>query len=303
MKFPKACVWEEKVLARIFKQAYFLIFIFPIHSFGGYVIKDDRFVWNRSEIRVCWAGGSGTRFNTCQKDHITFPQRPVSEREMHYRERVEDIVTREFRVQRTGVSFVGWETCSVNEVSQKTDVAIYIQDNAHTNNVFEGEATIGRCLKPNTLSYVRIFPPSEDSLQSALSLEDSLRFIALHEFGHVLGLLHEDVNKKWTIDDLVPGVSVTSFDRFSVMSDYFYFKILKDKGFNFVTDVVPKRRIGDLRFQVAESFEGNEAGPLFQVGLSVGDIHALRCLYVYDEIQFAKTCHKRFKPWKRKSFD
>ncbi len=45
----------------------------------------------------------------------------------------------------------------------------------------------------------------------------------------------------------------------------------------------------------------SERGTDFErvLGLSQGDLHALRCLYVYDPVTFAATCQSDYDPLKR----
>lgn len=175
--------------------------------------------------------------------------------------------------------------------------------------LFHGRASIGNRLKDQKINAFLII---QDNLLSQQSFTDEfLELTAIHEFGHLAGLRHEHIRIEKAYSDPLCELSrqfnhngvhegpdkttlfTSEYDQKSIMN-YCYLKnlseISKVMKLGEVSDHYQIKLIKDILniqcdFNQKDCFKG-------LVKLSQGDIHALQCLYVFEEEQFQKNCHK-----------
>lgn len=269
---------------------------------------DPSMKWDRLAIRVCWGRPENldkicTVGPTSLRGANLKALSPKDER--HFRTQVQEVVTQEFTAQATGIHFVGWENCSADA---PYDAAIFLrnrpQDEAEW--TVTGESSIGKCAhlesveaSPGLTPYVGLHIQSLGASNARLSLEDHVRMVALHEFGHLAGLHHEanwventsDTPARYRIE------RTSELDATSIMN-YDFLELLMKQGLNFSQKKSsPLIRADAMNVRLTPSLPEGSENVAIRPGLSAGDVHALKCLYLYDAEIKLKTCNKGFKPW------
>lgn len=214
---------------------------------------------------------------------------------------LKSVVTREFTPQTTGIHFVGWEDCSV---TLNPDTIIFREEGSTG-----GSATMGfhgaldengyRSVPTNLKTFVHL-TTNVDPIK--LTADERLSFIALHEFGHLAGLRHEQIRKEikddWIcamtgyeedFEEPFDSTRFTSiFDSYSIMS-YCYLNFLsKYAGTSFKESDFKPLPMKDDKI-ISREPDGKIR---LTIGLSSLDQHALRCLYVYTPEAKKAICHE-----------
>jgi len=138
-----------------------------------------------------------------------------------------------------------------------------------------------------------------------LSADERLSFIALHEFGHLAGLRHEQIRKEikqdWicsmtgyeeNFEEPFESTRFTRvFDSFSIMS-YCYLNFLsKYTGTSFKETEYKPLPMQDDRV-ISRDGDGKIK---LKIGLSSLDQHALRCMYVYTAETKRAICNDSYE--------
>lgn len=188
-----------------FFVAIFLAFSSAAHA-GVDALCEPNVAWTKRKIHVCWQPG-GNDFETEQ------------------RLAVQKIVEQEYKIERVGITFFGWEDCSTLAPEEYDIAIIQDRDVAPTNAVVdkyrkigaEGYAVLGQGsaeqIKTDTdtvtleskktrgffnrnlqhsvvyLMYRPVFRLFSESFKA----NEELQLTALHEFGHVAGMRHEHI--------------------------------------------------------------------------------------------------------------
>jgi hypothetical protein len=268
----------------------FIASIFPVQAICGLAIMDE--LWSKPEITICWAAG-GEKYHECDNGNgisvkpETATPRPTAFRQ--YKDLVQTIVSAEYRVDRVGISFVGWDDCpSEGDVGDKADLIITL--NAETlkpTNSWpvSGFAHLGACKQdpdsPKRVPTISLTVPEGGAWPYRINKNYSLQMIALHEFGHVAGLLHEDRaigQSKKSLREYGMQL-IGEYNPLSIMS-YHFRDLVLNFGFRFNASELNGKLNGDYHNTLsALGWDPNGHDVILKAGLSTGDIHTLRCLY------------------------
>ena len=217
-------------------------------------------------------------FQTCSGLEI-LRTHEISQEETWARPIIQEAIQSEYTEGRVGIEFVGWKGCEVVNGKIQSDVVInYVADESpeKTESIITGSSEIGKC-KDNApqdyLPKVRFTIRVKAPWIHAIAPKEELTRVALHEFGHLSGLKHEDSQSlsNETSESFNPKTSqiVSLYDPESIM------------GYHYGHDVLRKHGIPE-----------NSRG----IVLSDGDLHALRCLYQYSVEEKEKICNPSHIP-------
>jgi hypothetical protein len=222
---------------------------------------------------------------------------------------IKDSIQNEYNLLQTGISFTGWHSCKEDPNAE----AILIVVNSDEQPL--GRASVGRSeVYRNEVSYdLETFPLPHDAktfvllnlrkaYDSVVSDEEELKYSAIHEFGHLAGLRHENISPdaekdpNCTEDDIGPESAMdnikplTPYDPSSIMN-YCLYNFIRKSGLDFRVDDFGNvlndlnaliftfeklavyddelifRKVSDFRYQA-------------RFGLSKNDIEGLRCIYL-----------------------
>lgn len=192
----------------------FTMIAFPInHSIAGMA---SIFTWTIPEINVCFAEKETEFFVKGMK---------TKKRDWRPREkrRLQRILETEFSVDRTGYTFVGFKDCKDTKNINVVVVGVARGLSKQTLSGVEGVATVG--MKRNRItSYERAHGAV---LLSPLGIR---KMTIVHEFGHILGLMHEHDHPEAPLVSACPyyfgksesqsshSIIFTDFDKKSVMN-------------------------------------------------------------------------------------
>lgn len=309
--------------------------------------------WENKSVKVCFGNsshypltGMPSVFDEPEDHAILKNGEVIGDFTDNLRLKVLSIIQREYTLSRTGIEFVGWESC--NETASNADAVLMIGSEKLTNFGFDGYAAVGRNLNGkddyksedrSKKAFIYIGDPETYRVNTnIMSREQFLEILVVHEFGHLAGLVHEnfrlskknkDLNCERTIDGyqsfmdddavidepLIANVKAYSqYDPNSVMS-YCYWDVLAEKtGMNFTIDHTlgeefihepnEKGHFAPTAIGLYDPtvFELKKTDSRFshikiKAGLSLGDIHTLRCQHgFYSENVAKKKCHPDFNP-------
>lgn len=269
-----------------------LLAMTPVLALAGVdSVGEPGSIWPKRSIRVCWSEESEPRH---------FGETP--------RRAVQSIVQQEYTLARTGIEFVGWESCST--LSQGTADVQIRQSTKNLGGFFRvwGLASIGVPQDGNAPHLYLFF---DQGLQPNFQMDpiEHLQMIALHEFGHLAGLRHEHARpdaKQWeearcltgeTLDEKVE--SFGNYDRNSIMN-YCWNQQIRVRGTswdmpvpNAILKLPSELRLASVRSFIDHSMKIQDPSLIdlslnptadrlkvkIRIGLSTGDLNTLRSLY------------------------
>ncbi|MDA8792747.1 hypothetical protein N9N67_05845 [Bacteriovoracaceae bacterium] len=218
----------------------------------GLLIQERK--WDKSSINVCWVDKSteidqyqdimeklsSKRYNPTQlaeylKNHST--TMPVK-----YKTHIQRVTNSEISVQKLGIEFIGWQSCDSQKVLNGDYDLLIIPENQPLSEKHPRELGLAghrylRGGKGSKIDYIEVNISQLETIGI-----NKLTLIMLHEFGHALGLDHENIRSRkesdgfclyyyWggghdydaTKSDPAHTMStnpqaLTSYDRFSVMN-------------------------------------------------------------------------------------
>lgn len=154
----------------------------------------------------------------------------------------------------------------------------------------------------------------------ALKVDDNLKLTAIHEFGHLAGLRHEHADPTMMVlnEKKIPvsqdlncqtvGFEVKElpfqttfktsvYDANSIMN-YCFLYVVQAYGtqFGLKTEGVGKYFLFKDPSIITQIPIKDGMGYKIKIGLSKGDLHALKCLYSYDKNTVKRTCKDTYNP-------
>lgn len=300
----------------------FLLFTIGL-SFAG--VTEPAIKWTKSQVTVCWGSSEHFRESTLSEEQERKQRMyKASEEDFlpftnHQKQLIRNLITNEYTPVKTGIHYVGWEDCS--STLEKSDVILF---RTERHDFPEGSASLanGIAEAQNNASYpvwiaknystnkrFVMLKTYRDPVLSKVSDDESLSITAVHEFGHLSALRHEhadheysqkDPNCKragfWSRDALSSSSKkMSTYDPNSIMSSCFMLlQVRKETGLNFkAKDQYSKLYLTDPSlFKVEE--ENRKKLYTVKIGLSKKDVHALRCLYMFDSKKQTEICHKYY---------
>lgn len=234
----------EKIIILIFLISGSLVFAQQPKSYS--IAHQNK--WGKKKLSVCWRAQVLEDKNTDLN---------LSKPLKNYIRDIKEIVQDQFRLESTGITFVGWNRCRGLSFLYDVKLNLYAQS-AQTQSSIQASATVGANTdERSNVEIVYKYSPYA-GWKKKLSHSDHFKAVALHEFAHIAGLDHQkdgsDPKKPYDIDK--------DYDRISIMS-YKYLQYLETNG---------------LKEKQSK------------VVLSHGDLNALRCLYVYDHNEVNELC-------------
>lgn len=206
--------------------------------------------WTISEINVCFA----EKETDYRMDEMQGPKRDWKQKE---KELLQSVLEEEYTVQRTGYTFVGFKDCQDTE---KINVIVGVRKGLLAQSAIgmKGVATLG-------MSGGLSDRYSHAQGAVVLSPMGVSKTTITHEFGHILGLMHEHEHPEspTTSKSLCPyylnsigqqrNVIYTSFDKESVMNYCYIFGLkgrnagLSEKDRELILDIFNEKHLFDSR--------------------------------------------------------
>ncbi len=328
--------------------------------------------WKKSELKVCFGDASHLNLTDFPRslavDQAPLIHRVTADKIGHFpqvlRVLLRRTIEKEYSASRTGIWFSGWKNCTAK--AEGADIVLFLSNPDFKTSWTSGQSSIGMNLdvdavnrkndvtRAETKGFVYLGHPDARhpdmyGFEYVSRPEESFAMTALHEFGHIAGLGHEqsriyqgqdDPNCRFTStaydwyrelktpDSLGENVLVTGpYDPNSIMN-YCYMEMIDSvTGTSYtldrtLSDFMPgpsieySCRLTDEKTTVADRPKKNAAGNLppnaiqladdslfkkkrltdktdrydIRIGLSRGDIHALRCLYRFSEENSEHPC-------------
>jgi hypothetical protein len=310
-------------------RVIFLVTILSYQPISKASLTEPITKWSKNNLSVCFGGPrEWGKSRVWDKYGLRFSETPRNDEAIEFTQDEKNLiisaVNSNFTHKNTGLHFTGWSDCRDNGTY---DIYIF---RIH-NEKFSGQATIGfkseSVFDRSFSHYIRnpsilrkeyvLLNTDISSHNIKISRHEFLAQTALHEFGHVAGLRHEearfdhakiDPNCMKTGDLAYPeafqymiekeGSSSKSFsvyDPNSIMSGCFLNTLRRFTGLSFS---YPQNEVSPINLQDKSLFETQVIGNNFQakikISLSSLDKHSLKCLYVYDEKEFKDNCHEEF---------
>lgn len=283
--------------------------------------------WNKSHVIVCWLDQNRIpteQFSDYQLEkighlEITLIQLSTSKKKM-----IQDFIQTEFDQSKTGISFTGWNSCNN---TPKPDAILLVGEGFHFPDTPGGRASLGRGhfsqdfirLDDDKLSFL-YFNITPTAITPKLDIDDYLKNLSLHEFGHLAGLRHEHIRDEAKRDPLCRFTGITpggervysqtryysKYDPVSIMNYCFNDFIEKKAGKVFYVSSKYDEKLWAEYFD-RYIFANKQVDPALlnddsiisqklvngvielkvRIGLSKQDIHTLKCMYMHTD----KECH------------
>ena len=275
-------------------------------------ISDPSVIWNKNYINVCWQDNiplNESLFTESQWRRLNSANNFLFKETATNKNFIKDIIEIEFNISKTGVQFIGWEIC--NDYIETDVVIITVRSQEHP----LGRASVGRSHTNDEVGRREILPKDKkafvflnliDVPNSNMKYLDEVAYTAVHEFGHLAGLTHENTHPEasndpnCTEEDLFPDFSqetvnyLTDYDPSSIMN-YCLYNFLSKTGLFFYANNL--RNIWNeqnnsilpfANFAIYSDpliFKRNDVGQdtisvQAEIRLSSRDIQGLRSLYI-----------------------
>lgn len=249
-------------------------------ALAGVTVGYNR-TWENNNVSVCW--------------------KEVKEKFLIEKELIKSIINSEYTATKTGIFFTGWEDCTNDSIS---NVELHFKNS----NSYDGiKSAAGRAGSlgiasgkskefpnkiPNTKkSWIEfyIFNGIDDE---KLDFTEKVKYVALHEFGHLAGLIHEHELKEDS--ELRHAFIQTSLYNPNSIMDYSIEIQIYKSGLEFDLSELPTIK-NDRNCKIYNDIGTRNTKAKMSMKLSHGDVHSLKCLYVYSENERESMCHPNYK--------
>lgn len=304
-------------------------------------IGEPRITWDHAPISVCWGLAEHLAQTSVGNERLDVIRKFLINPDMQLRESIRSVIASQYVQEDLGISFSNWQTCKENVDS---DVVIGIaHDPAQSqtdllsdltySRVLSGESSMGQSGILDEINgwsekgkgkpayvYLKLW-----NFADKMTPIQKIQLTALHEFGHLAGLIHEHVRYQAKSDPNciednfgIGQIQKTTeffstYDPNSVMNYCFIHTLIEHKiGLHFLSyslwfpfppneKSVPSLRSGNFQLIDPSLFRVENRGfgrteYWINPGLSVGDKHTLRCLYKYTAEQRTRICHPDYDP-------
>jgi hypothetical protein len=148
--------------------------------------------WRVPKIRVCWAARELLPAICEAETPLQVDDEVLEIPDPKVRRKIAKWVTSEFSNEKTGIRFSGWRTCAQ---APESDIYLFYAK-AGQPSWERGMSSIGNCgqgeiRRPGKAwLFTTLYPGAGERAAT----EQVSRLLVLHEFGHLSGLLHEEVD-------------------------------------------------------------------------------------------------------------
>lgn len=305
-----------------------------------YGVIESHVKWDKQSVVVCW--GEAYHHDTMEEDLLKFyPKSRFKAFPKNLRKAVQDKIQSEYTIDDVGIEYIGWKQC---RDEKEFDVIILTSFSSSENFISlkprftAGQSSMGKAHKlvtrKNKNKRLRGFFKSNDSQPHVflkyldkqpitspfnMSALNFLKQTALHEFGHLSGLRHEQSHPRSKNDNVLESEGVnpeklyettlaTSYDPNSIMN-YDLTRSLACTSLNFTVNKSQNKRLvkkdGSISIKDGEInildeslydktvIDSEKTKYKFKIKLSKKDKHSLKCLYKMNPFElFYRICHK-----------
>lgn len=196
--------------------------------------------WDRRSVEVCWGTSKHLPLTLIEKKHLNENEKFVNDQEAD-KETIQKIITTNYSIDHAGIELVGWNNCDENSDSVKEDVILFLNTAGTYSDTSESRASIGKVNDKKSFVLIRKLSLSRANF---FTPDEHLKFISLHEFGHLLGLRHEDGHPEAPIrstEMYAENIKILNgYDSMSVMSYRFMDTMMGITGHLFKLDPTNK---------------------------------------------------------------
>jgi hypothetical protein len=196
--------------------------------------------WDKQSIEVCWGKNVHLPLTRIKPEHLNSDEQFFNNQE-NDKKIIKDAIVSNYNFDSTGIELTGWRNCDDNPGHVNEDVILLLNSAGKYDETSDSRASIGK--NSNKKSFVLIRKLSV-AKANFLKPDEHLKFISLHEFGHLLGLRHEDSHPEAPIrsqEALSENVLILSgYDSMSVMSYRFMDTMMGITGHLFKLDPTNK---------------------------------------------------------------
>lgn len=294
------------------KIAFIFLSLIAVHTFASIGVPIS--YWEKNQVRVCWQNKetlSEELFTENQWKKLSAASQELKEMSKEQKQLIKESIQNEYSLSQTGISFIGWNSC---QDDPNADAILIV---VNSDELPLGRASVGRSelyLNEVSYNYETFSLPREaktfvllnlvKAYDTVLSNDDELKYSAIHEFGHLAGLRHENISldaetdPNCTENEIGPEAAMdnikllTPYDPSSIMN-YCLYNFIRKTGLDFrvddfgdvindfnalifsfeklavYNDELIFKKVGEFRYQA-------------RLGLSKNDIEGLRCIYLND---------------------